>query len=103
MRLRSGLVIALLLSIPCCAGEPVLGEGERLQVGGKEINLKVGHLVPAVADWNQDGKKDLILGHFTGKEGNIKLLLNEGEDKAPVFKTMQPLQAEGKPIRMDAG
>ena len=56
-----------------------------------------------MADWNGDGKKDLIVGHFMGKDGNVKLFINSGTDAAPVFEKEQSLMADNKPIRLDAG
>lgn len=38
---------------------------------------------PEVVDWNNDGRKDLLVGQFT--QGYIWLFLNEGTDAAPVF------------------
>jgi hypothetical protein len=35
-----------------------------------------------VADWNQDGKKDILVGVFS--RGNIWLYLNEGTDAEPI-------------------
>ena len=85
------------------AAEPSFKAGVKLNVGDKLIAYEVGHLVPAVADWNGDGKKDLIVGHFMGKDGNMKLFINTGTDAAPVFEKEQSLLADNKPIRLDAG
>ncbi len=92
-----------LLAMSAPAAMPAFEKGTRIKVGGEDIDFRVGHNVPVVADWNSDGKKDLIVGHFTGNDGNIKLFLNEGTDAAPVFKKRAPLTAGGKPIRMSGG
>ena len=86
---------------PAVAVEPKLGEGVKLQAAGKPIDVEIGHLVPRACDWNNDGKKDLIVGQF--KDGAIRLYLNEGTDAAPVFRESSVLQAGGKPIKLDAG
>ena len=83
------------------AGEPMLREGIKIKAAGKPIDIKVGHLVPCVSDWNSDGKKDLIVGQFVN--GAISLYLNEGTDTKPVFGDSSFLQAGGKPIKLDAG
>lgn len=83
------------------ADGPKLAKGVKLQAAGKPIDIEVGHLVPSACDWNNDGKKDLIVGQFAG--GAIRLYLNEGTDAAPVFGEFSLLHAGGKPIKLDAG
>ena len=76
-------------------------EGVRLEADGEVIDVEIGHLVPYATDWNADGKKDLIVGQFSG--GRIRLYLNQGTDKAPLFKTFTYLSAGGQEIRLPAG
>lgn len=76
-------------------------EGKRIVAGDEPINVEVGHLVPCVVDWNNDGKKDLVVGQF--RNGAIRLYLNGGTDAAPVFGEFTMLEAGGKPIKLDAG
>jgi len=76
-------------------------EGVRLEADGEVIDVEIGHLVPYATDWNADGKKDLIVGQFSG--GRIRLYLNQGTDKAPVFKAFTYLSAGGQEIRLPAG
>ena len=83
------------------AGLPEFQPGVRLQADGKNIDVKIGHLVPAVMDWNSDGKKDLIVGQFSG--GRISVYLNKGADNAPIFKDFSLLRADTKEIRLPAG
>ena len=78
-----------------------LQEGVLLQADGKEINIEVGHLVPVVTDWNEDGKKDLLIGQFSG--GKIGLYLNTGTDSAPELKFQKYLEAGGAEISLPAG
>ncbi len=75
--------------------------GFKIAAGGKAIDVEIGHLVPDVVDWNNDGKKDLVVGQF--KEGAIRLYLNEGTDAKPVFGEFSFLAAGEKPIKLDAG
>ncbi len=86
---------------PAPEGEGELSKGVKLEAGGEPIDIEVGHLVPRVCDWNNDGRKDLIVGQFSG--GAIRLYLNQGTDAAPVFGESSFLHAGGKPIRLDAG
>lgn len=75
--------------------------GFKIVADGKLINVEIGHLVPDVVDWNNDGKKDLLVGQF--KEGSIRLYLNKGTDAKPVFGEFSLLAAGDKPIKLDAG
>lgn len=97
------LATALVLVLSASAGEMTFQKGTKLNAGDRPIYFKVGHMVPTVADWNGDGAKDLIVGHFAGNDGNVKLFVNHGTDSAPVFRLAIPLEAGGKPVRMDAG
>jgi len=76
-------------------------EGVRLKADGEVIDVEIGHLVPCVTDWNNDGKKDLIVGQFSG--GKIRLYLNRGTDSAPAFKDFTYLSAGGEEISLPAG
>ncbi len=88
-------------SEPASTSETRLAKGVKLEAAGKPINGELGHLVPRACDWNNDGKKDLIVGQFG--EGAIRLYLNQGTDAAPVFREPSLLQDGGKPNRLDAG
>ena len=100
---RSCGIVFMCLAIPCwCSAEvPQFERGMKIQSDGQDIDVSVGHLVPNVADWNGDGKKDLIVGQFSG--GIISLYLNQGTNDKPLFKGCTQMQAGGKPIRLDAG
>ena len=76
-------------------------QGVRLRAAHEIIDIKVGHLVPHVTDWNNDGKKDMLVGQFSG--GMIHLYLNIGIEEAPIFAEGEILHAGDKPIRLDAG
>jgi hypothetical protein len=101
--MRPRLFVALaagfaLLSPP---GFAAFQEGVKLKADGQVIDVDIGHLVPCVTDWNADGKKDLIVGQFSG--GKIRLYLNHGTDSAPVFKEFTYLRAGGAEISLPAG
>ena len=79
---------------------PILKTGRQIQVDGKP--LIIGHTAsPEVLDWNNDGKKDLLVGTFNN--GKIVLYLNAGTDTEPRFDKGQMLQAGGKDIRVGFG
>jgi hypothetical protein len=97
----AGLCFALWGYASAAPIERELGSGVKLEAAGKPIDVQVGHLVPCVADWNGDGRKDLLVGQFVG--GKIALYLNEGTDKAPKFGSGRFLEAGGKEISLPAG
>jgi len=105
----AGWGLALALTAACAssppgnsgATDPALQKGVRVEADGKPIDAEIGHLVPCVADWNNDGRKDLLVGQFSG--GKIALYLNQGTDAAPVFQKPEYLQAGGAEISLPAG
>ena len=94
------LIVAIAVAF-CQAREPQLREGVLIQADQQAIDVPIGHQVPCVADWNGDGKKDLILGQF--REGAIRLYVNQGANAAPIFTDFTFLETGGKPIKLDAG
>ena len=77
---------------------PVLQAARQIMNGDKPQTVGSA---PEVVDWNNDGKKDLIIGQFS--EGKIRVYMNGGTDSAPVFAEFSYLQADGRPIRLEAG
>jgi hypothetical protein len=71
---------------------PIFDTGTFLQVGapGSKIDIDVGsRATPVVVDWNQDGRKDLVVGQLGGK---LFVYLNEGTDTEPDFLTYFAVQ-----------
>ena len=95
------VTVAAALGLLCAGASAGLQEGVKLQADGKDIDVKIGHLVPTVVDFNGDGKKDLIVGQFSG--GKIRLYVNQGTDSKPVFKDFTYLEAGARPINLAAG
>jgi len=64
---------------------PLFDQGTFLQVGqmGSKVNIDVGDLAAStVTDWNNDSRKDLVIGALDGK---IHIFLNDRTDTAPDF------------------
>ena len=76
---------------------PVLQAARQIMNGDKP--LTVGS-APEVVDWNNDGKKDLLVGVFIG---NVHLFLNQGTDAQPIFKGSERLKAAGEIISVGSG
>jgi TolB-like protein len=70
--------------------EPNFVAGVMVQAAGKDLDVG-GKASPCVIDWNEDGKKDLVMGNGSGE---IFLYVNEGTNEQPIF---------GKPIKLNGG
>lgn len=57
---------------------------------------------PRVADWDGDGRKDLLLGLA---DGRVQYALNEGSDESPVFGPLQTVMVgmPGEKVELDVG
>ena len=95
------LIVASWLILLSGTSFPAMQAGVLLKAGGKIIDVDIGHLVPCVTDWNNDGKKDLVVGQFSG--GKIRLYLNRGTDSDPEFGKFTYLNAGGKEISLPVG
>lgn len=82
---------------------PVFAAGEKIQAGGKPIRVygewdearAAGYARPEICDWNNDGKKDLLVADGRGW---LFLYLNFGSDDNPVLAEGVRVKANGKPI-----
>jgi hypothetical protein len=69
-------------------GKPlVFGKPRRLEAAGKPIKVS-GDAAPAVADWDGDGKLDLIVG---AEDGSVVWYRNVGTARAPRLEAARPL------------
>jgi len=62
---------------------PTFDGGTYLKVGASSIDVG-SRACSSAADWNSDGKKDLVAGAY---DGLIHLFINEGTDTSPNFIT----------------
>lgn len=73
------------------AGNPLLTLDSNLQVGGSDIDVgSWSH--PWVNDWDEDGRKDLLVG---AENGTVYLYINEGTNADPVFNSTQWVNLAG--------
>ncbi len=82
------------------AAVPELEEGVYVQSGNGPLTVKY-FTAPSVIDWNNDGRKDLLVGQFT--YGNVWLFLNQGLDAQPVFGAGQQVKVGTTPITTTYG
>ena len=77
------------------ADPPDLQDMGKIEDGGVALTVTY-HAAPTMADWNNDGAKDLIVGDGSG--GYVRLYLNQGTDLNPVFNGHTKLEMNGNPI-----
>jgi hypothetical protein len=73
---------------------PRYGSGVRLKAGEKEIKVK-GPSAPCLVDWNEDGRRDLLVGDGGGY---LNLFLNKGSAELPDFALPVRVQADYKDL-----
>lgn len=67
-----------------------------LQVAGVGmLQVPDWYAAPVVTDWNEDGRKDLLVGNGAGR---VVLYANEGLNEAPVFTGYEYIQAAGRTL-----
>jgi hypothetical protein len=66
---------------------PTFGTPRRLEVDGKPIQVS-GEAAPAVADWDGDGRPDLVVG---ADDGSVVWYRNVGSARAPKLEAARPL------------
>lgn len=74
---------------------PTFDVGTVLQVGepGAKVDISVGgRATPIALDWNNDGRRDLLVGALDGK---VHIFLNEGSDTSPDFRSETFAQRDG--------
>ena len=73
---------------------PVLTNNGYIQDGTDDLSVGV-RAAPDVIDWNNDGKKDLVVG---SDYGNLRLYLNTGTNASPAFNGYTNIQSNNTDI-----
>jgi len=79
---------------------PVFEAGARLRAAGQPLSVAAtgGHARFDVCDWNNDGRKDLVVADGGG---TVTLFLNQGTRSQPALTAGARLSADGKPIQVE--
>lgn len=92
--------VVLLLCGFAMASAPEFGPYSWIEATGGKID--VGYYgAPCIADWNNDGLKDLVLGQFTN--GKIRFYANSNTNILPIFTSYTFIQSDGTDIILPAG
>lgn len=78
---------------------PTFDGGTYLQVGapGAKVDIDVGQRpTPCIVDWDNDGRRDLVIGDKGG--GRLAIYRNEGTDTAPDYRTVSYVQEYGSDL-----
>lgn len=78
---------------------PALEQG--LEIYDGAVFLEGTFAIPFVVDWNNDNKKDLLVGEYG--PAYVRLYLNQGTDQSPVFNGGTPIESGGVPIEVTYG
>jgi len=70
-------------------GSGEFAPGVYVKAGRRELNVG-SYASPCVVDWNEDGKKDLVMGN---DKRRIYVFLNEGTNEQPIFR--EPFELNG--------
>jgi hypothetical protein len=93
-------VISCLSALVTSAAIPELEPGVYVQTTNGPLTVNY-YTAPSAIDWNNDGRKDLLVGQFTS--GNIWLFLNQGTDARPIFGKGQQVKSGTLPITTTYG
>lgn len=103
MRAHLTVVLACLLPAATTAWAEAPGLESPLLLESGGVPLDAGtYATPTVVDWNNDGRRDLLIGQHES-EGKIRLYLNSGTDAAPAFSGWSYLQSMGTDIITPGG
>ncbi len=113
MKRREKLMKKILISFPsfvftlvltaslAAQTSPNFDPGQYLLSNGDPILGDKLYSAVSVCDWNDDGKKDLLVGVI--QNGNLYLFLNQGTNSDPVFGQGARMEADGIPISVGHG
>jgi hypothetical protein len=77
---------------------PVFAAPQNVQAGATALDVDA-YSVPALADWNADGVRDLIVGEKTASgAGKVRVYLNSGTAAAPIFESSVYAQQGGSDL-----
>jgi len=98
------LTVSALMVTPQQLSASVLNLGlqEFVQAKGSDIQV-AGYSVPCLADWNNDGLADLVIGEGgSGSSGKVRIYLNGGTSADPQFSEYFYAKSDGTDLTVPA-
>ncbi len=94
-------IVIYVNSVQVYAQEKDFKPGIIIQADNVDIGRDKQYTVPCIVDWDEDGKKDLLVGCFYN--GYIYYYRNIGENDEPVFNSGDLLQEDGSVLTVAYG
>jgi len=91
------IVVLVLFAVPTSIFASIfsLGPEQLVQAGGSPLIVN-GYSIPSYVDWNNDGRKDLVVGEGGGGyNGKVRIYLNTGTQSSPQFNSYFYVQSGG--------
>lgn len=76
-------------------------EPRRLKAGDEFVDTLIGHAAPYIADFDRDGKLDLLVGQFGG--GKLRFYKNTGTNAVPEYAKFRYFQIGGEDVKVPTG
>ncbi|MCY2988881.1 MAG: M4 family metallopeptidase [Planctomycetota bacterium] len=82
---------------------PTFGAAQNVQAGGANLTVN-SYASPSLADWNSDGRLDLVLGEqMADSQAKLRVYLNSGTAKSPKFTTFSYARSGGIDLAVPGG
>ncbi len=83
------------------ASTPTFHAPFQVKDGDLPITVDACHAAPLYVDYDEDGRKELLVGQFGG--GKLRIYRNKGTDDAPVFEGFTWFEAGGEIASIPSG
>jgi hypothetical protein len=97
------ILVCFAVAVPCLSSDPQLAGGFPVTNGSSPL-ITDRDSYPVVANWNNDGKKDLVIGYRSTENGcnagKFRAYTNQNTDAIPGFNGYSILSSLGADISL---